>query len=90
MFTKLFTPAVASLAGLSSLIGVVTARPFQAVPESLVARDTAMAVLSPMTNWGGIGADPNAELYDYDVFYWSNGSKDNLNHLFMLRITNNH
>ncbi|KAH7002422.1 hypothetical protein EDB80DRAFT_867427 [Ilyonectria destructans] len=74
MFTKLFTPAVASLAGLSSLIGVVTARPFQAVTESLVARDTAMAVLSPMTNWGGIGADPNAELYDYDVFYWSNGN----------------
>ncbi|KAF7557252.1 hypothetical protein G7Z17_g848 [Cylindrodendrum hubeiense] len=73
MFSKMFTPAVASLAGLSSLVGVATAHPFQGA-ESLMARDSAETVLAPMTNWGGIGADPNAELYDWDTFYWSNGN----------------
>ncbi|KAH7140053.1 hypothetical protein B0J13DRAFT_478497 [Dactylonectria estremocensis] len=27
-----------------------------------------------MSNWAGIGSDPNAELYDWDTFYWSNGN----------------
>lgn len=67
-------------AAIMSFLGMVASYPTMPNPRAVGAEGCSSSTggrrtLWPLTNWGGIGSQPDLALYESEELYWGDGSK---------------